>query len=83
MSEFLLSPEAEAELDAIWIRLARESGSTDVAARVVESIVERFGYLPGIRTLAGGVTTGWVPVCAASRLMIMSSFIASKKMTSC
>ena len=38
MSEFRLSPEAGSELDGIWIRIARESGSVDVATRVVESI---------------------------------------------
>jgi hypothetical protein len=32
MSEFRLSPEAEAELDGIWLRIARESGSVDIAA---------------------------------------------------
>lgn len=42
MSEVRLSPEAEAELDGIWIRIARESGSVDVATRAVESIAERF-----------------------------------------
>jgi toxin ParE1/3/4 len=45
MSEFRLSPEAEAELDDIWIHIARESGSTDIATRVVESITERFWSL--------------------------------------
>ncbi|MGA2713435.1 MAG: type II toxin-antitoxin system RelE/ParE family toxin [Bryobacteraceae bacterium] len=45
MGEFRLSPEAEAELDGIWIHIARESGSLDVATRVVESIVERFWLL--------------------------------------
>jgi plasmid stabilization system protein ParE len=45
MSEFRLSPEAEAELDGIWIHLAHESGSADVATRVVESITERFWLL--------------------------------------
>jgi plasmid stabilization system protein ParE len=45
MSEFRLSPEAEAELDGIWIHIARESGSTDIATRVVESITERFWLL--------------------------------------
>jgi|SRR5579863_8094730 len=55
MSEFRLSPEAEVELDGIWIHIARESGSTDVASRVVESITDRFRllarypcYWPGI-----------------------------------
>jgi plasmid stabilization system protein ParE len=45
MSEFRLSPEAEAELDAIRIHMARESGSIDIATRVVESIAERFWLL--------------------------------------
>ncbi len=45
MSEFRLSPEAEDELDGIWIHIARESGSVDIATRVVERIVERFWLL--------------------------------------
>jgi toxin ParE1/3/4 len=45
MSEFRLSPEAEADLDDIWIHIARESGSVDTATRVVESITERFWLL--------------------------------------
>ena len=43
MNEFRLSPEAEAELDGIWIRIARESGNVDIANRVLERIAERFG----------------------------------------
>ncbi len=45
MSEFRLSPDAEAELDGIWIHIARESGSVDTATRVLESITERFWLL--------------------------------------
>jgi plasmid stabilization system protein ParE len=45
MGEFRLSPEAEAELDGIWISIARESGSVDIATRVVEGITERFWLL--------------------------------------
>lgn len=45
MSEFRLSPEAEAELDDIWIHIAHDSGSVDTATRVVESITERFWLL--------------------------------------
>jgi plasmid stabilization system protein ParE len=41
MSEFRLSPEAEAELDGIWIHIARESGSTDAASRDVSAL---FGH---------------------------------------
>jgi len=45
MSQFRLSPEAEADLDDIWLRIASESGSTDGASRVVEKITERFWLL--------------------------------------
>jgi hypothetical protein len=56
MSEFRLSPEAEADLDGIWIRMARESGSVDIATRVAEGINERFGCWPVIHTWDDGVT---------------------------
>ena len=39
------SLEAEAELDEIWIHIAVESGSTEIATRVVDNIAERFWLL--------------------------------------
>ncbi len=45
MSEFRLAPEAEAELGDIWLYTARESGSIEIATRVVERITERFWLL--------------------------------------
>jgi plasmid stabilization system protein ParE len=42
MGGFRLSSEAEADLDSIWLHIARESGSIDVANRVVDGITERF-----------------------------------------
>ncbi len=45
MSEFRLAPEAEAELDDIWLHIARESGSIDIATRVVEKIADHFWLL--------------------------------------
>jgi len=45
MSEFRLAPEAEAELDDIWLYIARESGNMDIATRVVEKITEHFWLL--------------------------------------
>ncbi len=45
MAELRLSPEAEADLDAIWIHIARNSGRTDIATRVVERVTERFWLL--------------------------------------
>jgi plasmid stabilization system protein ParE len=38
MNEFRLSPEAEAQLDGIWLYIARESGSMDAANRIVDGI---------------------------------------------
>ena len=51
MSEFRFSPEAEAELDGIWIHIARVSGSIDIATRVVESVSERFWQLLVVRVV--------------------------------
>jgi len=45
MSVFRLSPEAEAELDNIWVYIARESGSVEIASRAVENIAERLWLL--------------------------------------
>ena len=40
-----LAPEAEPELDDIWYYVAKESGSIDIADRLVDSITERFYLL--------------------------------------
>jgi toxin ParE1/3/4 len=42
---YCLLPEAEAELDDIWLYLARESGSIEIANRVIDAITERFFLL--------------------------------------
>ncbi len=64
-----LAPEAEAELDGIWCYIAAESGSIDVADRVIDSITDRFAVLarfphagrrrdgdlrPGLRSFVAG-----------------------------
>jgi plasmid stabilization system protein ParE len=49
MSNFRVSPEAEAQLEDIWLHIARESGSMEIATRVVESISDRFWLLRCIR----------------------------------
>jgi plasmid stabilization system protein ParE len=69
MAELILAPEAEAELDDIWLYIARESGSIEIANRVVDSITGRFWLLArypysgrqrdrdlgaGLRSLASG-----------------------------
>ena len=45
MSAFQLSREAERDLDEAWLYIARESGSFDIATRVVGSIYRRFWFL--------------------------------------
>lgn len=37
-----LASEAAAELDDIWYYVARESGSNEIADRLIDSITERF-----------------------------------------
>jgi len=42
---FCLLPEAEAELDDIWLYIARASGSIEVANRLIDAITARFFLL--------------------------------------
>lgn len=45
MSGFHLIPEAESELDEIWLYIARESNSASAASRFIDSITDRFWLL--------------------------------------
>jgi toxin ParE1/3/4 len=40
-----VAPQAEADLDDIWLYTAKESGSMDVATRLIDAITSRFLYL--------------------------------------
>ena len=40
-----LAPEAEADLDDIWLYVARESGSLEIAYRLIDAITRRFFLL--------------------------------------
>jgi len=40
-----LSPEAESQLDAIWLHVAIESGSVESADRIIDEITDRFWLL--------------------------------------
>ena len=42
---YRLLPEAVAELDDIWLYVARESGSIEIANRLIDTITERFWLL--------------------------------------
>jgi toxin ParE1/3/4 len=37
-----LAPHAERDLDDIWLYVAKESGSIDIANRLIDTITERF-----------------------------------------
>jgi plasmid stabilization system protein ParE len=67
MSEFRLAPEAEAELDDIWLHIARESGNLDIATRVIEKITEHFWLLARYPYLGRAPTRIGALACAASR----------------
>jgi toxin ParE1/3/4 len=40
-----VAPRAEADLDDIWLYVAKASASMDVATRVVDSITSRFAFI--------------------------------------
>jgi toxin ParE1/3/4 len=40
-----VAPEAEAELDNIWCYVAKESGSIEIAGRLIDSITQHFYLL--------------------------------------
>jgi toxin ParE1/3/4 len=41
----ILSPEAEAELDGIWLYIAKESGNPDIADRFIDTLSHHFHRL--------------------------------------
>jgi toxin ParE1/3/4 len=68
MSGFRISEEAEADLDGIWLYVARETGSVNIAHFLIDNITERFWFLgehpyagrrrddikPGLRSFPAG-----------------------------
>jgi plasmid stabilization system protein ParE len=42
VNEIFVSPAAEAEIDDIWLYVARESHSIEIASRVVDGITAKF-----------------------------------------
>jgi plasmid stabilization system protein ParE len=40
-----VAPQAEADLDDIWLYTAKDSGSMDVATRLIDAITRRFSFL--------------------------------------
>jgi plasmid stabilization system protein ParE len=57
-----LAPEAETDLDDIWYYTAKESGSIEIADRLVDSVTEKFFLLatnPHIRTQSRRRPSPW------------------------
>lgn len=52
MAGWRLSPEAEANLDSIWLHVTRESGNIETATRFTDRITERF-WLPASHPYIG------------------------------
>jgi plasmid stabilization system protein ParE len=61
---FVLLPEAEADLDGIWLYVARHS-SMDTANRLMDTLTERFWLLARIPRSGAHEITICDPACAA------------------
>jgi plasmid stabilization system protein ParE len=81
---YRLVPEAEADLDDIWLYTARKSGSTAIADRLVDSITERFYFLArnpylgcsrheDLRAGLRSFPIGEYVICAAAEILRLSS----------
>jgi plasmid stabilization system protein ParE len=76
-----LSPQAETELDDIWYYIAKESGSIEIADRLIDSITERFFLLSRYPRIGRRRDHDCVPACGPFRLANTSSSAASKART--
>ena len=45
MADIRVSARAQTDLDVIWLYIAHESGSIEIASRVVDTITDRFWLL--------------------------------------
>jgi len=61
----LVAPSAERDLDAIWFYIAKESGSIEIANRLVDSITDRFFLLATFPQLGRSRDEDFGPGCRA------------------
>jgi hypothetical protein len=61
-----VAPRAEADLDEIWLYVAKDSGSMDIATRLIGSITDRFVFWPVSRMQDVPVTGNSEQAFAAS-----------------
>jgi plasmid stabilization system protein ParE len=76
-----VSAEAEAELDAIWSYIATESGDTEAADRLVNSITDHFFILSKHPELGRSRDHDPVAVCEVYPLANTSFFTVSRSGT--
>jgi plasmid stabilization system protein ParE len=72
---YRLAKRAEADLDDIAYYIAMESGSLEVAERVIDAITGRFPFLANHPYSGRAETTIWARAVEASRLISTSSSI--------
>ena len=75
------SPQADSDLDSIWYHVAIESGSVEIADRLIDSIAERFLLIANYPISGAAVTLICALDCGVFPWANMSSFIASKMKT--
>ena len=68
MSQHRLAPEAETGLDGIWRYIAQESGSIDIADRLIDTITAVFLSWLGVLIWAAGGTKICGRACEPSPL---------------
>lgn len=73
MSGFFLSPEAEHDLDGIWLYIAHESGNLVIATDVVDKIIAAFGSMEPIHTVVEAEKTCSLACGAFKPINIQSS----------
>jgi plasmid stabilization system protein ParE len=73
-----VAPRAETDLDDIWLYVAKESGSIEIANRLIDTVTDRFTRLPAFPTSGVPARMILAPDVAAWRWGNMSSSIVSK-----
>jgi hypothetical protein len=73
-----VAPIAEADLDEIWFYVAKESGSVEMANRVIDTVTDRFLVLAGFPISDVPAMRISVPDAAARLWANMSSFTVLK-----
>ena len=72
MASYILAPEAEADLDEIWLFIANKSGSIDVADHFLDALTERLQLIAN-RPFSDVLTRLWNLRAGSLRAITSSS----------